>query len=212
MPDEPTSPTTTPATAEPATSTSSTTEPRPFNRQTGRPRILAPTGIRFTAPENTTHTSNPGTGTARGDADAPSSPGSSDAPPGTSSTETGSSPESSRETEPPKIPALADQIGAAIDTVTTLANRYLTDDLGQQLGLYLADQSDRDGISKSSANVLTRHGVLTGAGTETRDVLSLAVALGSYVSKQLARVWDMRRIRKAQQIAEQPQPEPAAQP
>lgn len=84
-----------------------------------------------------------------------------------------------------------------VDAATTFANQFATDDLGKEIGLWLADEQDKNGIAKPGAKMLSRRGVLDGATSDVSDGIGLLIAVGGYVSKQLTRLAAIRRHRKA---------------
>lgn len=123
----------------------------------------------------------------------------------------GSSPESSTGSASARK-HLEEVISTVIDAATTFAHQFATDELGKEVGLWLADEQDTAGVAKPGAKMLSRRGVLDGATSDVSDGISLLIAVGGYVSKQLTRLATIRKARKARSalVGEPVQPDPAA--
>lgn len=185
MSEQPTSPSSDDTTTQESNRRRLGVSPMAFSSSSSQSSTTAPTSAATTA----------GDGLAAG----PDWTESSDGQPETPETLNGSSQGSSAATTSRGASrrALADAIAVVLDAVTTAAHTYLTDEIGKEAGLYLADEQDKEGISKPAAAVLSRRGVLDGAGTDATDFVQLGIALAGYASKQLRRLTQVRKARKS---------------
>lgn len=164
--------------------------------ETPPPAVVSSPPLGWSSAASTTPTNSPGAALGDSSAAGPDSPPSSApklAPP---SNETGSSPASS----PGSATArkhLEEVLVTVIDAATTFAHQFATDEIGKEVGLWLADEQDKTGIAQPGSKILSRRGVLDGATSDVSDGIQLLIAVGGYVSKQLTQLAHIRRARKA---------------
>lgn len=106
---------------------------------------------------------------------------------------TSSTPSADRALSPTDKRALRKAIAAGAEAVGHGLHTVVAHPVEREFDLYLLDEEDADGIAAPSANLLVRHGVVTG-NADIADLIALFVALASYISKQLVRRRDARRF------------------
>lgn len=84
--------------------------------------------------------------------------------------------------------ALRETVRSAVLMAGAIANQFLArQDDEREAGLYLADETDAEGIGDPLANIAHRHGGLGQAGNpDVVDAIAALIAAGSYVYKQIA--------------------------
>lgn len=102
---------------------------------------------------------------------------------------------------------LKDALRTAVKTITGALNDHLTrDELEHDAGLYLADDDDQENIADpASALIARRTGANVSSNPDLADAIACAMALATYIGKQLALRRDLRKIRRGAQVIEQPE-------
>lgn len=92
---------------------------------------------------------------------------------------------------------LRDAARAAVLGAGGIAHEFLAQqEAQQQVGLYLADEQDAEAIGDPLASIAHRHGGIGGAANpDLGDAIAAIVGLAVYVSKQLGRAREARRLR-----------------
>lgn len=84
------------------------------------------------------------------------------------------------------------------------AHRMLArDEAARQVGMYLTDEEDDEGIGDPLGSIVHRHGWLgDAANPDVVDGINAVIALGAYAWKQIQRGWAARQLRAQQRAAE----------
>jgi len=77
------------------------------------------------------------------------------------------------------------------------------DEAARQVGMYLTDEEDDEGIGDPLGSIVQRHGWLgEAANPDVVDGINAVIALGAYAWKQIQRGWTARQLRAAQRSAQ----------
>jgi len=172
-------------------SETSTSSLQPQDSQ--NPHQISPTEVSSTAADPSWSTGPNGDGNAPGTVNDTSSPS-----PGNGEGDGGSG------------RTLTDRIASGLAGVTGAAHNTLTDDVGRDLGLYLATGDELAESADALASLAGRH--LTGGRGMTRDtedLVRLGIAVASYAGRQW-RTWKQARAVRKQLAAQSAASTPAA--
>jgi hypothetical protein len=91
-------------------------------------------------------------------------------------------------------------IGQGLRTVTRVISRIAATPVEQQYGVWRADAEDIEEISKPAARVIWRRLPEEARGSDTVDLVVLALAVVGYVAKHLDTKWELRRAMAAGEV------------